>query len=112
MTADLRRRALAFLLGELMLSPPEAARALRIAAGVLRLGLTRLQETAARNDAPGCGEAAHALKGNLLNLGLADLARQAQEAGDLARAGDTGAAGNIGETLARRLGPLLAPGSH
>lgn len=78
MTADPRHVALVFLLGEHRLTGPEAEAALQVAAEVLRRDLTRLQAAETARDAATCQEAAHALKGCLLNLGLTALADQAQ----------------------------------
>jgi HPt (histidine-containing phosphotransfer) domain-containing protein len=103
MTANPRRTALAFLIGEHLLTPPEAEQALIVAAGVLRSGLDRLARAAASGRGPDCAEAAHALKGNLLNLGLSELAQRVQWAGDRAQAGDTAASGTVCRTLVREL---------
>lgn len=79
MAHDAQTVALDFLTGEHQLTPDEAAQALRVARTVLGEGLARLRRAVADGDIPAVRELAHALKGNLLNLGLADLAAQAQE---------------------------------
>ena len=107
MTADARRSALTFLIGQQLLSPDEAEGALAIAAEVLRSSLARLAAAADAGDGPGCAEAAHALKGNILNLGLPLLARIAQQAWDRARQGDTAAVKALCPPLHRALAPLL-----
>lgn len=105
--AVLRKRASAFLLGEQRLTPAEAEEALRVAAGVLGKALSRLAEATAAHDARACGEAAHGLKGNLLNLGLPDLAEAAERIFDQARRGDVPAAEAACQALALTLSPLL-----
>lgn len=75
MSGGLRETALRFLLEEHLLSRDEAAQALAVADTILREGLSRLVGTV---DAQSRLEAAHALKGNLLNLGLPELAAMAQ----------------------------------
>ena len=107
MTSDARRRALTFLLGDHMLSPAEAEEALGVAQTVLDTGLARLLEAADAPNAPLCAEAAHGLKGNLLNLGLPELAQTAQYATDMARQGRLDEARAAGQTLALALSPLL-----
>jgi HPt (histidine-containing phosphotransfer) domain-containing protein len=110
MTSDARHRALTFLLGEHQLTAAEADEALAVAAAVLNTGLSRLiSQAEAENPAP-CAEAGHSLKGNLLNLGLPELAHTAQHASEMARQGNLTAAKAAGQTLALALAPLL-PGS-
>lgn len=69
-----RHSALAFLLGEHQLEPAEAEEALAVAAPVLDSSLARLLAAAEARHSAACAEAAHSLKGNLLNLGLPELA--------------------------------------
>jgi HPt (histidine-containing phosphotransfer) domain-containing protein len=87
-TDDPRGQALVFLLGEHLLSRTEAEAALVVAEKVLRAGLSRLAAAETAGDARDCQDAAHALKGSLLNLGLANLADLAQRIQDAARRGD------------------------
>jgi|GEM_PF-1365758 len=107
MHGDAQERALAFLLETHLLSADEAREALGVAARVLQSGLARLAATAAAGNGPACAEAAHGLKGNLLNLGLPELAHTAQHAMNVARQGNLEAALAQGQTLALALGPLL-----
>ena len=107
MMSDARHRALAFLLGDHMLTPAEAEEALAVAQIVLDQGLARLLEAADAPNPATCAEAAHGLKGNLLNLGLPELAQTAQHATDMARQGRLDAARAAGQTLALALVPLL-----
>ena len=108
MNTDVRRAALAFLVKEQLLTPVEAEEALAVAADVLRAGLDRLAGAA---DGPACAEAAHSLKGNFLNLGLPELAQNAQQIWELAGRDDTAKAKAIGAALRQALAPLLAPHS-
>lgn len=99
-----RQTAWDFLTGEHGLDEDEAAQAMDVAETVVTATLERLDAAVAAGDGPGCQEAAHALKGNMLNLGLADLAALAQAIERMSRAGDaTGCA-----RLARNLGRALA----
>ena len=107
MTHDARQRALFFLLGDHRLTPAEAAEALTVASTVLDKGLARLLEAADTANAPLCAEAAHSLKGNLLNLGLPELAQTAQDATDAARQGRLADVRAAGQTLAQALIALL-----
>ena len=107
MRDDARERALAFLLETHLLSPDEARDALAVAVEVLHSGLTRLAATAGDGNGAACAEAAHSLKGNLLNLGLPELAHTAQQAMNLARQGDLDAARAAGTTLSQALRSLL-----
>ena len=107
MTHDARQRALFFLLGDHRLTPAEAAEALTVASTVLDKGLARLFEAADTANAPLCAEAAHSLKGNLLNLGLPELAQTAQYATDTARQGRLNDVRAAGQTLALALASLL-----
>jgi HPt (histidine-containing phosphotransfer) domain-containing protein len=111
MAANTRKIALQFLVDVQMLTLPEAEQALAVASGVLRSGLDRLAACVAANDGPGCVEAAHGLKGNLLNLGLPELAQTVQHACSAARNGDTVAAKTVRRSLARVLAPILTPRS-
>ncbi|UJX41861.1 Hpt domain-containing protein [Desulfovibrio sp. JY] len=88
MTPDNRQQARDFLIGTHQLSPAEAEEALGVAAAVLRTGLSGLDEAIRANDGAQCAEQAHALKGNLLNLGLPDLAALAARAMEPARTED------------------------
>lgn len=101
-----REAALAFLLSEHLLSPKEAKAALVLADTVLMDGLARLETAAAAGDARGCLEAAHALKGSLLNLGLSDLAAAAQAVTDAGRRGDVEACRRLAGALAQALIPF------
>jgi len=107
MRADIRQRALAFLLDVQRLTPDEAEEALLVAAEVLGKALSRLAEATAAGDEKACGEAAHGLKGNLLNLGLPELVEAAAQAVARTRRGDTLAATAACQALARTLEPLL-----
>lgn len=109
MAANTRKTALQFLVEVQLLTPFEAEQALGVAAGVLRSGLDRLAASVAAKDGAGCVEAAHALKGNLLNLGLPELAQTAQHACVAARNGDTVAAQTVWRTLTRVLDPIMTP---
>lgn len=99
-----RRAAQVFLSGEHGLTPEEADGALAVAEVVLDEGLARLRATAAAGDDRGCREAAHGLKGCLLNLGLDALAALARDLERATREGD--AAGR--DRLIRDLGQALA----
>lgn len=107
MSNDARSRARSFLIGSHQLTPAEAEEALAVAASVLRAGLTRLAAGAGTQNAESCAEAAHSLKGNLLNLGLPELAQTAQYAMDMARQGNIDAAGQAGQALTAALDSLL-----
>ena len=100
-------RALAFLLGEHGLHPSEAEEALAVAAPVLAEALARLARTADDQNPRACADAAHGLKGNLLNLGLADLAQTAEQACAAASQGDFAAARHAAGTLGLALASLL-----
>jgi HPt (histidine-containing phosphotransfer) domain-containing protein len=102
-----RHSALAFLLGEHQLEPAEAEEALAVAAPVLDSSLARLLAAAEARHSAACAEAAHSLKGNLLNLGLPELAQLAQHATDMARQGNLPGAQAAGRALAASLAPLL-----
>jgi len=108
MPDDARQRAMAFLLDAHMLTEPEAQDALLVGAKVLYTGLKRLLTAADTADTLTCAEAAHSLKGSLLNLGLPDLAHIAQQAMDVARKNDLAAAKTAGQTLFIALESLLA----
>lgn len=110
MTGNARHKALAFLHHDHQLTMAEAEEALAVAATVLGRGLARLISQAEAQNAAACADAGHSLKGNLLNLGLPELARTAQHAHDMARQGNLAAAKAAGETLTLALAPLL-PGS-
>lgn len=107
MTASTRSRALAFLLDAHELLPEEAAEALAVAGPVLADALKRLARHEKTHNPAACAEAAHALKGNLLNLGLDDLAHIADKLCAQARQGRLDNAGQAILTLALALGPLL-----
>ena len=100
-------RALAFLLGEHGLRPAEAEEALAVAAPVLAEALARLARTADHQNARACTDAAHGLKGNLLNLGLIELAQTAEQACAAARQGDLDPAREVARTLGLALTSLL-----
>lgn len=110
MTNNARHRALAFLHHDHQLTMAETEEALTVAATVLDTGLARLISQAEAQNGPACAEAGHSLKGNLLNLGLPELALTAQHATDMARQGNLAAAKTAGETLTLALAPLL-PGN-
>ncbi|KHK03624.1 Hpt domain-containing protein [Desulfovibrio sp. TomC] len=107
MTGNARQRALAFLREDHQLTRDEAEEALAVAATVLDAGLARLARAADAQNAAACADAAHGLKGNLLNLGLPELAQTAQQATDMAGQDDLAAAKAAGERLALALAPLL-----
>ena len=103
-----REAALDFLRDEHLLEDEEAARALVLADSVLHDGLTRLGAAASEGDPAGCHEAAHALKGNLLNLGLFDLARQAESIVAAAKHGATDACRHLSEEFTQALVPFFS----
>lgn len=107
MTPTSRDLALAFLLGEHGLHPAEAEEALAVAAPVLAEALARLARTADDQNARACADAAHGLKGNLLNLGLAELAQIAEQACAGARQGELDPAKAAAMTLRQALATLL-----
>ena len=107
MTGDARRRARAFLLDAHQLTEPEAEEALAVAARVLGPGLKNLRAAIAAGDSRAGAETAHSLKGNLLNLGLPELARIAQQAMDGIRQGDAATAATAADSLDLALEPLL-----
>ena len=104
---DPRRRALVFLLGEHGLLPTEAEEALAVAGPVLAEALSRLARAAGDQNAQACVDSAHGLKGNLLNLGLAELAQTAEQACAAARQGDLAPAKAAAMTLGQTLSTLL-----
>lgn len=106
--ADSRRRARTFLRQKQLLSPAETDQALHVAAAVLGEAVRRLEAAAAGRDGKTCAEAAHGLKGNLLNLGLPDLADVAQAIQEKALAGDFEAVTAAIAALAAALAPLRA----
>ncbi len=109
MTPDaVRRQARAFLRKRQMLSAAEADQALDVAATVLAAALDHLAAAAAADDGPACAETAHGLKGNLLNLGLPELATVAQDILDKAREGSYQFVLTGREKLATSLATLLA----
>ena len=105
--ADARRRALVFLLGEHGLLPSEAEEALAVAGPVLAEALSRLARAAGDQTARACADAAHGLKGNLLNLGLAELAQTAEQACAAARQGALDPARSAASSLRLALASLL-----
>ena len=107
MSGDLRDAARNFLIGEQLLAPEEAEQALAVAATVLGQGLARLDDAAVSGDTATCASTAHALKGNLLNLGLGKPAQTACQLETLARNGETAAVRTAAAALARALSPLL-----
>ncbi len=110
MSRDLPGRARAFLIEEHLLSPEEAGQALDVAATVLGEALGRLAAAVAAGDTEACAAVAHGLKGNLLNLGLSDLAAVAEEAVVQAGRGDVAAVAAVWRTLAQALAPLARTG--
>ena len=108
MPADVLRQARDFLGKRQMLSAEETESALDVAADVLAGALMRLEAAASACDGKACIEAAHGLKGNLLNLGLPELAATAQAILDKAREGGYQSLQTGRETLAAALAPLLA----
>ena len=106
--ADALRQARDFLENRLMLSAEETEGALDVAAVVLAGALGRLAAAVAAGDGQACVEAAHGLKGNLLNLGLPELAATAQAILDKAREGGYQSLQTGHESLAAALAPLLA----
>lgn len=107
MTPTPKDRALAFLLGEHGLHPAEAEEALAVAAPVLAEALARLARAADDQNARACADVAHGLKGNLLNLGLAELAQTAEQACAAARQGDLDPARKAARRLQLALTSLL-----
>lgn len=107
---DIRSRALAFLQDTHLLTPDEAGQALAVATNVLGQGLDRLERAVAAGDARACAEAAHGLKGSLLNLGLDDLADLAEAAFAAARRGDLDPSRAACQAFGRALTPLLPAG--
>lgn len=107
MMQDPRRRALVFLLGEHELLAAEAEEALAVAGPVLAEALSRLDRAAAGHNPAACAEAAHGLKGNLLNLGLAELAQTAEHACAAARQGKLDPSRRAAATLRQALATLL-----
>ena len=105
---DILRQARDFLENRQMLSAEETESALDVAAVVLAGALKRLDAAAAACDGTACAEAAHGLKGNLLNLGLPELAATAQAILDKAREGGYQSLQTGRETLVAALAPLLA----
>ncbi|WP_300157598.1 Hpt domain-containing protein [Solidesulfovibrio sp.] len=105
--AAARRQARAFLRKRQMLSAAEADQALDVAATVLGAALDHLAVAAAADDGRACVEAAHGLKGNLLNLGLPELAALAQDILDKAREGSYQSVLTGREKLAVSLATLL-----
>ncbi|MEA4855258.1 MAG: Hpt domain-containing protein [Solidesulfovibrio sp.] len=108
--AEARRRAQDFLRRKQLLSAVEAEQALGVAAAVLGESLARLAAAAGARDGKTCAEAAHGLKGNLLNLGLPELAQAAQAIQDQAQTGDfqavTTAISALGASLADMAGTI------
>ena len=104
---DILRQARDFLENRQMLSAQETESALDVAAFVLARSLERLDAAVAAGDGLGCVEAAHGLKGNLLNLGLPELAGTAQAILDKAREGGYQSLQTGHESLAAALAPLL-----
>ncbi len=109
MSRGMLRKARAYLVDTHMLSPAEADAALAVAGQVLRAGLSRLLSAVAAGDGRACAEAAHGLKGNLLNLGLPNLARAAQAIYAAAEAGDPAGCLARAKALSQALVPLLGP---
>ena len=107
MRLPLRDAARTFLRTEHLLEPAEAERALLLADTVLHDGLSRLTAAADRGDLDACHEAAHALKGNLLNLGLATLAEDAQAVVRAASQGDVSACSGLVAQFDRALVPFF-----
>ncbi|WP_052360265.1 Hpt domain-containing protein [Solidesulfovibrio alcoholivorans] len=109
--ADVLRQARDFLGNRQMLSAEETEGALDVAAVVLARTLERLDAAITAGDGTACVEAAHGLKGNLLNLGLPELAATAQAILDKAREGGYQSLQTGRESLATALAPLLARGA-
>ena len=107
MAADVLACARAFLCDAHALSSEEAAETLAVAADALGAGLMRLDAAARSGDGPECVAAAHALKGNFLNLGLFGLAALAEQTIARAATGDCGAAQDAAAALAVALRPIL-----
>lgn len=110
MTDDPRGTALVFLLGQHLLSRTEAEEALRVAENVLRDGLDRLNAATAAHNITACQEASHALKGSLLNLGLARLANLAQHLQETACHGQRDQCRSLARQLAAELTPFFTEG--
>lgn len=107
MPADLLDDARRFLIEEHLLAPDEAKQALAVAATVLADALARLRAAVEAGDAAVLADAAHGLKGNLLNLGLTDTADAAEALVRRGRNGDMGGVSNAVEALGRVLQCLL-----
>ena len=106
MPHDLCAAARDFLTGEHLLTPTEAEQALDVAADVLAKGCALLLAAAEAGDIPAMGQSSHALKGNLLNLGLADAAQTAEALGESLRRGDLATARATADDLCRLIAPL------
>ncbi|WP_428562007.1 MAG: Hpt domain-containing protein [Solidesulfovibrio sp. DCME] len=107
--AEARRRAHAFLRRKQLLSTAETEQALDVAAVVLGESLARLAQAAESRDGIACVEAAHGLKGNLLNLGLPELAAAAQAIQEQAQTGDFPAVTTAIPALCASLAALTGP---
>jgi HPt (histidine-containing phosphotransfer) domain-containing protein len=104
MASDTLATALAFLTGEHQLSPDEAEQALDMARAVLDEGLARLRAALDAGETAAIRELGHALKGNLLNLGLDDPAALARELEKTPPQGDPA----VRDRLVRELEQALA----
>lgn len=103
-----RGTALAFLVGEHLLPVNLAEQTLQLADSVLRDGLLRLRTAAAAGNLGDCLEVAHGLKGNLLNLGLPELAQAAQAVVVAARNGEAASCRRLAEEFVGAVVPFFA----
>jgi len=103
-----RETALNFLVGEHQLPRDMAEQTLALADTVLRDGLSRLKAAAEAGDLATCLETAHGLKGNLLNLGLPELAQVAHAVVAAARSGEAAASRRLAAELVRSVVPFFA----
>jgi HPt (histidine-containing phosphotransfer) domain-containing protein len=107
---DILQRFLCFVAEELRLPEDDAEAIIALAEENLVSSFAKLDATLAVSDAAAAREAAHALKGSLRNMGLADLA---QRVGELERGADEGSlqgCREILEELRRAVGPLRTAG--
>lgn len=107
MIADILTRARTFMQTTHLLTPEETEETLAVASDVLHKGLARLDAALRAGDAHQCLESSHSLRGNLLNLGLRELATTAARAMEQAQAGDLAPIREAHTTLTRALEPLL-----
>ena len=112
MVTDVLDRARNFMRTAHQLSPEETEETLGVAASVLSKGLGRLDTALTADDSHTCVECAHSLKGNLLNLGLRELATAAARAMEQAQTGNLVPAREVHQTLSTVLRPILTLPAH